>query len=72
MVAHEFGAQVSYQSLSIRATLARLEVIARRNPGNAPEIIAHIRKLERVARFVEGHATSVGVLECQSGSDEAL
>jgi hypothetical protein len=40
----------------MRVAVARLEVVARRNPGNAPEIIASIRKLERVERY----ATSVG------------
>ena len=44
----------------MRATIARLEVLARRNPGRAPEIIAHIRKLERVALFAERYATTRG------------
>jgi hypothetical protein len=44
----------------MRAAVARLEVVARRNPGKAPEIIAIIRKLERVALCVERYATSVG------------
>ena len=60
------------RALSLRAAVARLEVIARRNPGRAPEIIARIRKLERVALYVERYATSVGERECQSRGDEAL
>jgi hypothetical protein len=56
----------------MRATVARLEVVARRNPGRAPEIIASIRKLERVALFVERYATSMGERERHLGGDEAL
>jgi hypothetical protein len=51
----------------MRATLARLEVVARRNSGRAPEIIARIRKLEHVALFVERYATGIDGRECQSG-----
>jgi hypothetical protein len=48
-------------AICVRATVARLEVVARRNPGKAPEIIASIRRLERLALFAERYAASVGV-----------
>jgi hypothetical protein len=58
------------RALSIRATVARLEVVARRNPGNAPDIIASIRRLERVALFADRYATSIG-REQKSGRGSA-
>lgn len=60
------------RALSLRAVMARLEVVARRNPGKAPEIITHIRKLERVAVFVERYATSVGERDLQLDNGAAL
>jgi|HubBroStandDraft_3_1064219.scaffolds.fasta_scaffold82047_2 hypothetical protein len=59
--------QFRVRALSMRATMARLEVVARRNPGKAPEIIASIRKLERVALFADRYATSISEREHQSG-----
>jgi hypothetical protein len=56
------------RALSVRATVARLEVVLRRNPGKAPEIIASIRRLERLALFVERHATGISKRERQSNS----
>ena len=56
------------RALSVRATVARLEVVARRNPGKAPEIIASIRRLERLALFAERYATGISKREQQSGS----
>lgn len=47
------------RALSVRATVAQLEVVARRNPGEAPEIIASIRRLKRLALFVERHAADI-------------
>jgi hypothetical protein len=51
--------------------VVQLEVIARRDPGNAPSIITSIRKLERVAIFLDRYATGIGTRERQSrsGSD---
>ena len=60
------------RAISVRATVARLEVIARRNPGKAPEIIASIRRLESLALFAERYATSIGKRESQSGSGSNL
>jgi hypothetical protein len=60
------------RAISVRATIARLEVVARRNPSKAPEIIASIRRLERLALFVERHATGISKRERQSGSGSAL
>jgi len=54
------------RAVSVRALVAALEVIARRNPGKAPEIIARVRKLERMARFADRRATSIGKEGCQS------
>ena len=56
----------------MRATMARLEALARRNPGKAPEIIVHIRKLERVAFFLDRYATNISRRECQTDGGEAL
>ena len=56
---------------SVQAAMARLEVVARCNPGKAPEIIASIRKVERVALFVERYATGISKREQQSGSGSA-
>lgn len=52
--------QLRVRAVSVRATIAWLEVIARRNPGKAPGIIARIRKLERVALFADRYATRRG------------
>ena len=60
------------RALSLRATMARLEALARRNPGKAPEIIVRIRKLERVAFFLDGYATNISRRECQTDGGEAL
>jgi hypothetical protein len=58
------------RAISVRATIARLEVVARRNPGKAPEIIASIQRLERLALFAERHAAGIDK-ERQSGSGSA-
>jgi hypothetical protein len=58
--------QFRIRALSVRATMAQLEVVARRNPGKAPEIIASIQRLERLALFAERHAAGIDK-ERQSG-----
>jgi hypothetical protein len=58
--------QFRVRALSVRATVARPEVVARRNPGKAPEIIASIRRLERLALFAERHAADISKRERQS------
>jgi hypothetical protein len=58
------------RAISVRATVARLEVVARRNPGRAPEIIASIRRLERLALFVDRYANDISRREHQSGSGD--
>jgi hypothetical protein len=52
----------------MRVLMVQLEVIARRNPGQAPEIIAHVRKLERVALFADRYATGISKRERHSSS----
>jgi hypothetical protein len=53
------------RALSVRATVAGLEVVARRNPGKAPEIIASIRRLERLALFADRYADGISKRERQ-------
>jgi hypothetical protein len=57
------------RALSIRATVAQLEVVARRNPHRAPEIIASIRRLERVALFAERYATGIAARRGSASQD---
>ena len=47
------------RALSVRVTIARLEIVARHNPGKAPEIIASIRRLERLALFADRYSTAI-------------
>jgi hypothetical protein len=56
------------RALSMRATVARLEVVARRNPGKAREIIASIRRLEPLALFADRYATGISKRERQLDS----